>query len=242
MSQFGNIFVYSFIAGLSTIIGVYLVKTFPNWTKKNSLFLISVAVGVILGTTFLELVPEFSTLNSLWYVWFLSGILGFYVVEEFLMIHGCREDHCEVHAFGIVGALGMAFHSFLDGVLIGVGFEINFALGMLAAIAVIFHEVPEGVFSYTILKYAQIKEQKTMIYCWIVTLATPVGAIITYPLLKNVPQYLLAGILAFAAGNLLYVAVADLVPETHKKSSIFNPILVFLGIIFIFLIKKIFGV
>ena len=233
-----NILLYSFIAGLSTILGVYLVRRFETWTKKNSLFLISFAIGVILANAFFHLLPESIKLNQNCLYFTLLGIFSLYIFEHFITIHACSEEKCEVHTLGLTSALGIGFHSLIDGIIIAIGFKADFALGILTSLAVIFHELPEGVFTYTLLIHDQVPQIKSLIYSWLVALATPFGAILTYFLIRNISENSLGIPLAFAGGTFIYIGSSDLIPETHRKSNIINVFLVGLGILFVIFLGR----
>lgn len=237
--NFFNVALYSFIAGLSTIVGAQLVHKYGEWTKRNSLYLISFAVGVLIANAFLHLLPEAMELSPKYaLIAVVSGIMMLFLVEHFITLHVCREETCDIHTVGYTGAIGIGIHSLIDGVVIGIGFEASFALGVLTSLAVIMHEVPEGVFSYTLLRYDEIPERKALIYTWIVALATPFGAITTFLLIRNVSANLLGVLLGIAAGSFVYVGSSDLMPHAHKKPNIINAVLVFLGIFFVVIISR----
>ena len=240
--MFINVVVFSFLAGLSTIVGVYLVRHFEKWTKRNAIFLISFAIGVLLASAFFHLLPEASELTDNWFYWALGAIIFFYIIEHFIIIHSCREEKCEVHTLGITSLLGIAFHSLIDGVIIGVSFGVSFTLGILVALAVIFHETVEGIFTYTLLIHDKISSRKVLFYSWIVALATPAGAIGMFLFLPKIPSSSLGYLLAIAAGTFIYISASDLVPETHRKNaSLFNIFLVLLGIAFVVAIERFVG-
>lgn len=239
MSQLFNIFIYSFVAGLSTVAGVYLVKAYASWTKRNALYLISFAVGVILATAFFELLPEAVELNKLWPWAVFLAFISLYILEYAINIHYCHDPECTVRQVGLISTLGIGFHSLLDGVIIGVGFEVNPAIGILTSVAVIFHELPEGVFTYTLLLHDNVPERRSLFYSWLVALATPFGAVVTFFLIKNVSESVLGILLGVAAGTFIYIGSADLIPETHKKSTFFNAALVLIGVIFVFALRQI---
>lgn len=238
---FINVFIYSFIAGFSTVAGVYLVRYFGEWTKRNSLNMISFAGGVLVGTTFFELLPEASSLNSNWIYAAAVGLIALFLVEHFMVIHECHEEVCDVHTMGTVGAIGIGLHSLIDGIVIGVGFEVSFALGLLTSLAVIVHELPEGVFTYTLLIADQVPERRSLLYSWIVALATPIGAVITYLVLRELSPAILGIMLALAGGTFLYVGVADLLPQIHRKPNLFNAFLVLVGITFVLVVSRLLG-
>lgn len=245
MADFLNIFTYSAVAGLSTIAGVYLVRGSPDWTRRNSQYLISFAVGVIMATALFDLLPKAVDLSPAWPYFTLAAFLLLYLVEFGMNIHYCRHAECEadrdVRAAGRVSAIGIGLHSLLDGFTIGVGFEAGFALGVATSFAVIFHELPEGVFIYTLLLLDRVEEGRATFYSWLVALATPVGAIGTYVIVQDVPSPVLGVLLAVAAGTFIYIAAADLVPETHRRSRLGNGALVLIGVGFVLLLKGLAG-
>jgi len=233
-----SVIIYSFIAGLSTVFGIYLVRRFEKWTKKNAILLISFSIGVLLANAFFHLLPESIALNPTWFYWTLGTIFLLFLIEHFVIIHSCHEEGCDTHAIGITSLLGITLHSLIDGIVIGVGFEVSFALGLLTSLAVIFHETAEGVFIYTLLIQDKIFRNKALLFSWIVALATPFGAIITFLLIQGVSPLVLSWLLAATGGSFIYIAASDLVPEAHKKYSFLNIFLVLVGIIFVLIIGK----
>lgn len=241
-ADFTDIVLYSSVAGLSTLAGVYLVKSFSAWTRRNSQYLISFAVGVIMATAFIDLLPKAVSLSRAWFVGALGAFLVLYLIEFGMNIHYCRHEACEQEGHhrpvGRVSALGIGLHSLLDGFTIGVGFEAGFALGVLASFAVIFHELPEGAFTYTLLLRDRVDERRATLFSWLVALATPVGAIATYLLVKDVSDDALGILLAIAGGTFIYIAAADLVPETHRRSRLGNAALVLAGVGFVVILGR----
>jgi len=241
LSPFLNVFAYSLFAGLSTIAGIYLVKRFSSWMSRNSYYIISFAVGVILANAFFDLIPEAQALNVNYLSYILLALISLYILEHFIMIHACHEEKCDIHTLGTISVLGIGLHSLIDGVIIGVGFGVSFGIGLITALAVIFHELPEGSFTYSILKHDNVPERKSMTYSWLVALATPFGAILTYFFIQNVSAQVLGALLALAAGSFLYIGASDLMPETHKKSSVLNIALVVFGVLFVFGLTNVLG-
>lgn len=240
MTQFATILIYSLIAGLATLAGVYLVKFFREKVEKNILYFISFAIGVILASAFLNLLPAAAELNDRYFVWFFIGFGLLFLFEHILSIHSPYEKEHDLKTVGLTSTLGIGFHSLIDGIAIAVGFEISYKIGFLTSLAVIFHEVPEGVFTYTLLLLGSIPEKKRLFYSWLVTLATPVGALLTYFLIRNFSQANLGALLGLAGGTFIYIAASDLIPETHRRSSRFwlhlSPLL--FGALFVIVILR----
>lgn len=234
-----NVITYSLIAGLSTIAGVYLVRRFGEWTRKNSRYLISLAVGVLLGNAFFHLLPEAQELTANWSYYAVGGMFFLFLVEHFMIFHACQEEDCDRHTLGTVGAVGVGLHSLVDGIVIGVGFSTSFTLGILASLAVIFHEVPEGIFTYTLLTYDELPEKKTLFYSWLVALATPVGALAAFAFINASTQALLGALLAIAAGTFIYIGASDLIPQAHRRPNPIHALLILGGIAFVMVLGSI---
>ena len=237
-----NVIFYSFLAGLSTILGIYLVKHFEVLVKRNTVFLLSFAIGVLLANAFFHLLPEAIEANQSWFYWTLGAIVFLFLVEHLIIIHTCPEEEEEekghMHTLGTTSFLGVFFHSLIDGIIIGVGFEVSFVVGLLTSLAVIFHETAEGVFIYTLLIHDKLLQKKALLFSWLVALATPFGAVITFLLIQNISPFILSALLATAAGTFIYIGASDLVPEIHKRYNLANVFLVLLGIFFVIVIGR----
>jgi len=233
-----NALLFSWLAGLSTIFGIFLVMLNEKFTKKYSILFVSLAAGVLLGAGFFELIPESFALNSHAMLITLIGFLLFYLLENLIVVHICKERDCTKHRIGIMAVLGVTFHSFIDGVVIGISFGISYVLGIISATAVIAHEFPEGILAYSMLIHSDFNKKKSLLYSIFIALATPIGTIIALLFIKSISVNILGGALAFAAGSFLYIASSDLIPETHEKFSRLNALLVILGVLFIFGIER----
>ncbi len=221
------------------IFGVYLVRRFENRIRKNIIFLVSFAIGILLATAFFNLLPESVRLSpDNWFYWTLGAIIFLYLIEQFVIIHSCQEEKCEVHTLGIISIIGLGFHSLIDGIVIAAGFEANSALGLLVFLAVIFHKIAAGTFTYGLLIQDKMAKNKALFYSWLVALATPVGAILTFLFIRDISSEILGWLLAIAAGSFIYIGASDLIPETHRKYNSLNIFLILSGIAFIFVIGQ----
>ncbi|MBI3286539.1 MAG: ZIP family metal transporter, partial [Chloroflexi bacterium] len=198
--------------------------------------LISFAAGVLVAAAFTELIPESLELNDAAVPGLLLSFLAFYLVERYVLIHTHHHEHehggetfAHTHAVGIIAFVGLTLHSLLDGIIISAGFEVNLELGMIAALGVIAHEIPEGFSIASILLYDGFTRVRTLIYSTIVALATPAGALLAFFLLEDVSTGMLGFLLAVAAGSFLYIAASDLIPETHQSHSAVTVFLVLAG-------------
>lgn len=236
--MFLNILFFSFLAGLATLIGVYLMAKKAAWAQKNLIYLISFSAGVLLSFSFTHLLPESLELYPGALLVVLLSFLVFYILEHLLTLHVCKDKgECEAHeTFTLVSWTGLLIHSLIDGVVIGAGFEASFALGILSTLAVLLHELPEGISSMAIMLYGKYSVSKAIVYSSMVALATPFGAVLSFFALRQVNEGFVGLLLAVAAGSFLYVAASDLIPEIHKKSRVFNVILTIIGVLLPFVL------
>jgi ZIP family zinc transporter/zinc and cadmium transporter len=229
-----NTIFFSFLAGLATLFGVYLMAKKAAWAQRNLIYLISFSAGVLLSFSFTHLLPESLELYPGALLVVLLSFLVFYILEHSLSLHICKDkEKCETHeTFTLVSWVGLLVHSLIDGVVIGAGFEASFALGILSTLAVLLHELPEGISSMAIMLYGEYPVSKAINYSALVALATPFGAILSFFALKGVSESFVGLLLAVAAGSFLYVAASDLIPEIHKKSKVLNIFLTIVGVLF----------
>ena len=113
---------------------------------------------------------------------------------------------------------GLSLHSLIDGVIIGVGFQLGSEIGMLAALAVIAHEVPEGVTSFALIN--ESLPDKSLVLSLIVAIATPIGAFISLVFIQRLDDNMIGILLALAAGTFVYVSASDLIPQTHGTQNL----------------------
>ena len=215
---------------------------------KNKLHLImGFTAGVLLGVVSFDILPEiidqvkeynFKAIEPM--IALVLGFLLFHILEKVIVIHHAHEgdyaDHKHPHV-GIISALALAGHSFMDGVGIGLGFQVNPAVGLLVAIAVISHDFTDGMNTITLMLTNNNSTQKSKMFLLLDAIAPVVGALST--LFFKVSPHFLVLYLGFFAGFLLYIGASDILPEAHSKQSSFKLIgLTILGTAFIFIITR----
>ncbi len=241
ISSYSNTIIYSSLAGIATIMGILIVLYAKEFTKKYSIYFVSFAAGVLLTFSLLHLIPDSLELykNSLIIV--LSGFLVFYLIEHFIMRHSFYESYERKHVVSKAAILGLGLHSLIDGVVIAAGFEVSKELGLITTLAVIAHELPEGITSMAILLHNKVKTNLALFYSFLVALATPIGAILTLIFLKNINSEFVGILIALAAGSFIYVGASDLVPETHENYNKLNALFLIIGIAFVIVISMLFN-
>jgi len=187
--------------------------------------LVSFAIGALLGAAFLDVIPHAFESGAPHEVAFsiLAGIFGFFVLEKLLLWRHCHTEHCEVHDadhdHGRSGALiivGDSVHNFVDGVLIAAAFLQGTELGIVAAIAIIAHEIPQEVGDFLILLHSGYSRARALAMNLLSSAATLVGGVLGYFSLQLVAG-LESILLGVVAASMIYVAVADLIPGLHKR-------------------------
>jgi zinc and cadmium transporter len=192
--------------------------------------LISYAVGTLLGAVFLELLPQaFQRADSVegMALTILAGILLFFVLEKLVLWRHCHVEQCEAHdpplaphhdhgRSGMMIMIGDTFHNLVDGVLIAAAFLADHQLGIVTAIAIIAHEIPQEVGDFLILLHSGYSKGRALIFNMLSSAAMVLGGAIGYLALQSVEHWI-PSLLGLAAASMLYVSVADLIPGLHKR-------------------------
>ena len=196
--------------------------------------LISYAVGALLGAVFLEILPHaFRAAGSVEVVAgaILAGILLFFILEKLVLWRHCHVEECEAHdppaahthnhghdhgRSGMMIVIGDTFHNFVDGILIAAAFLANHELGMVTAIAIIAHEVPQEVGDFLILLHSGYSKSKALMLNLLSSAAMVLGGLLAYFALQTLQNWIPV-FLGLAAASMLYVSVADLIPGLHRR-------------------------
>jgi zinc and cadmium transporter len=204
------------LGGLLVASSILLIKE-PARTRLIP-WLVSYAVGALLGASMLEILPKaleqlparevFPTL--------LLGILLFFVLEKLVLWRHCHTHDCEVHDGAVLPVVvGDAFHNFVDGAVIAAAAMTSVPLGITTAVAVTAHEIPQEVGDFAILLHAGYSRGKALMLNGLSAVASIVGAVAAFVAFDQVPA-LLPYFLALSAASFLYVAMADLIPGLHR--------------------------
>ena len=219
MSTFLIVLGLSLVGGLGGLLvasGVLLIKD-PARARLIP-WLVSYAVGALLGASMLEILPKaleqlappqvFATL--------LVGILLFFVLEKLVLWRHCHTHDCEVHDGAVLPVVvGDGFHNFVDGAVIAAAAMTSLPLGITTAVAVTAHEIPQEVGDFAILLHAGYSRSKALMLNVLSALANVAGAMAAFFAFDRLPA-LLPYFLALSAASFLYVAMADLIPGLHR--------------------------
>ncbi len=216
---------------LSTALGLSLLGSFGGLLVASTLllfneslrtrlvpWLVSYAVGALLGAALLGLIPEAlealspqRVLGSL-----LAGIVVFFMLEKLVLLRHCHTDQCQVHgAAAQLVIIGDAFHNFIDGAIIASAVLTSVPLGINTAIAIAAHEIPQEVGDMAILLHSGFSRRRAMILNVTSGAAGVAGALLGYSIVSLLPAvgpYMLA----FSSASMLYIAMSDLIPDLHR--------------------------
>lgn len=226
--------------------------------------LISYAVGALLGAAFIELIPHafnrsdnFQTTAAT----LLGGLLLFFILEKLVLWRHCHVEECEAHdpheqvaktnghnhgndhgRSGMMILIGDTFHNFVDGVLIAAAFMADTQLGIVTAVAIIAHEVPQEVGDFIILLHSGYTQKHAFLLNLLSSAAMVIGGVLAYFALQSMERWV-GTLIALAAASMIYVAVADLIPGLHRrpeiKATVQQVILIALGIATIWLVGEV---
>ncbi len=216
-----NIIIFTIIGSILSLIGGVFLLLKKHLTESFILYLTSFAAGVLLATAFIDLFPEAtkeSTNISMIFVYALSGMVVFFILERFLFwFHHHHETEKDIKPSVLFIMLGDSIHNFIDGVAIASSFLVGFPLGMMTALAVAAHEIPQEIADFSVLLSQRVSKLKTLLFNGLSALTSLVGAVMTFYLSDQI-RPLLPFVIAFTAGMFIYIASSDLIPELHKSS------------------------
>lgn len=213
---------------------------------KSLQLIMAFTAGVLLGLVTFDLLPEIFARSFeehiatiLPMIALVVGFLLFHIAEKTILIHHADEEQNSKHhpQVGMLSALALCGHSFLDGVGIGLGFQVSTTVGFIVAIAVISHDFADGLNTVTLMLVNRNSRQRALVLLLADALAPVVGALST--LFFTIPASAFPLYLGFFAGFLLYVGASDILPEAHRESSSFWLILLtIIGVCFAFIVTR----
>ena len=190
--------------------------------------LVSFAIGALLGAAFLEVIPHAFEQGDPHRAAaaILGGIFGFFVLEKLLLWRHCHTENCEVHdqhtlphdqgRSGMMIVVGDTLHNFVDGLLIAAAFLQSTQLGVITAVAIVAHEIPQEVGDFLILLHSGYSRTRALALNLLSSTATLIGGVLGFFALQALQSWepVLLGIVA---ASMIYVAVADLIPGLHRR-------------------------
>jgi len=248
-----NLLIIIAVCFFGSLLSLMLAYLFSKLKMVNYAdYFVSFAVGTLLGAAFLEIIPHAYELSRDLHqisLIVLIGILVFFILEKLLVWRHCHGSHCENHSpvvnhdvkKGSILIIGDCFHNFIDGILIASAFIVDINLGLITALAIIVHEIPQEISNFSILINSGYSLSRTLLMNIVTGCAMILGAILAYFVLNDL-EFLIPMILSFAASSMIYVAISDLIPSLHKKVEIKQTFQqtfsIFLGVLIIYFLHS----
>jgi len=208
------------VVSVISLIGIFTLTLKKGFLQKILLYMVSFAVGGLLGDAFIHLMPaafdkfRHHLAASLLIV---AGMMLFFVLEKFVRWRHCHLPTSENHPHPVVfmNLIGDAVHNFFDGVVIGASYAISLPLGLTTTLAVVLHEIPSEIGDFGILVYGGLTIKKALLFNFLTALTAFAGAIASLLIGPHLQGYSEA-MLPITAGGFLYIAGSDLVPELQQ--------------------------
>ena len=237
------VFLLTIAASAAALAGGYTAIRSQRWLNQA----LALTSGLVLGVVTFDLLPEIfgivqsQELDAVWPMIAMTvGFLLFHLFEKFIPLHEASEKQYGPHRhprLGVGRAIALSGHSFLDGLSIGVAFQVNTAVGTAVALAVIGHRFADGFDTTTFMLYHRNKLSHIKRWLAVVVVMPVAGGLAS--LTFSLSESALAIYLGFFAGILLYISASNLLPQAHSgKSSNRGVALTLLGVVFMFLVTR----
>ncbi len=237
------------ILGLATVVTTFLGGLFALKFKDKLHLVLGFSAGAIIGVTFFDLLPEaielggerfgVSAITSI----IALGYLVFMVLDRVVMLYAHHDEEGEKHHShrGTLGAGSLSIHSLLDGIAIGLAFQVSNAVGAVIATAVLVHDFSDGLNTVNLVLKNQGSRAKAIRWLMIDAVTPVVGAVST--LFWSVPAEILGVILAIFCGFFLYIGTSDLLPESyHNHPRHLTTFMTILGVAVLYIAIKLAGI
>jgi zinc and cadmium transporter len=246
---FVAILIATLLVSMTAWVGVLVLFFKTALLDRLLLVLVALAAGALLGGAFLHMLPSAiaETGNRDTLPVFLVLIIGFctfYVLEQFIQWHHHHEATHSEAAVSYLVLLSDTVHNFIDGLVIAGAFLTGFPVGIVTTIAIAMHEVPQEIGDFGVLVYGGFDRKQALVLNYLTQSTVILGGIAGYALTT---EYAMAPtvLLPFAAGNFIYIASSDLIPEIKRETDTIRSIehfLVFLtGIVLMLAIRLLRG-
>lgn len=234
---FWAVLLASFLACAVTTLGIVVISRYEKWGMDHTAYFMSFAAGVLLSVSFIHIIPRSFTMNASAPLFLLAGFLTLHLFNRFLQAYVCQEVECENLTLGIIPMLGVGLHSFLDGIIYSVTFNVSIFTGALAAIGMVLHEFPEGIVTFLLLECGGFDKKKSARFAFLAAaISTPLGTLVSYPFIEKIERPTLGTLLAFSAGALVYVGASHLLPAVERENKRYTLLSMAVGILVAILI------
>lgn len=237
------VFLLTVGASIAALAGGYTALRSRRWLN----WALALTAGLVIGLVAFDLLPKIFDiaarrhLDTAWpMVALVTGFLLFHIFEKFVPIHEATETQYSPHRhprLGTARAVALSGHSFLDGLSIGVAFQVSSAVGTAVALAVITHRFADGFDTTTFMVFHKNKLSHIKVWLAVVVLMPILGGLLS--LVYDFPETALATYLGFFAGFILYIAASNILPQAHSEEfSRKSILLTIFGTVFMFIVTR----
>ncbi|MFZ9167077.1 ZIP family metal transporter [Vulcanococcus sp.] len=215
LSSFPALLLGSGLMSLIALVGAITLVLPPAWLNRLLLPLIALAAGSLLGGALFHMLPEAWSSSDPQHAgaWVAAGFAAFLALEEFLLWHHSHRQNTSTDSrrpTGVLILLGDGLHNFIGGLGIASTYLINPQAGVAAWLAAVAHEIPQELGDFGVLVHSGWRPRAALSWNVLSALSFPLGSLLAWTLRERIP---LAPLVLFAAGNFIYIAASDLVPE-----------------------------
>lgn len=247
MSTLLYILLSTFLITLIAFIGALTLFLKEKLLDKILLVLVAFSAGALIGGAFLHLIPETIVKVGIEegqllkvFLYLLLGFCTFFIMEQFIRWHHHHATrHPEIASFSYLILISDGIHNFIDGLIIAASFVVALPVGMVTALVVALHEIPQEIGDFGVLVYGGFKKSKALFLNFLSAITIILGGVVGFLLSEKIGQSIIF-LLPFAAGNFIYIASSDLIPEIKHKEGFKKSMVYFfvflLGIILMLLI------
>lgn len=214
MSTFAWIVVAGLAMSALALVGAVTTILSRAALQRILLPMVGLAAGSLLGGALFHMLPE--SVDALGntmavYISVAVGFIVFFCLEQLLHWHHChRLDHSRHRPLGYLILLADGLHNLIGGLAVGGAFIVDIRVGVITWLVAAAHEIPQELGDFGVLVHSGWSRRSALAWNFVSALTFLVGALVAYGLSAHVD---VAFLLPFAAGNFIYIAAADLLPE-----------------------------
>ncbi len=221
MSALFWIILSTFILSATSLVGAFALLLKENLLKKLIHPMVAFSAGALLGGAFLHLLPEAIDKTgqvTTVFLYVIGGFSLFFLLEQFIHWHHCHKapsEHRHPVTYLILGS--DTVHNFIDGLAVGAAFLVDIRLGLITSLAIAAHEIPQEMGDFGILIHGGWEKKKALFFNFLSGLTMMLGGLLAYYFGQGVD---ITYLLPFTAGNFIYIAASDLIPEVKHRDNV----------------------